>query len=600
MNPSDLSQPDWYLALSVGTLLGAALFAGHIAQRFHLPRVTAYLLVGLALGPHTPVLAWAEWIATQIGYSISVAGIHIPEHHLVLLEPVSDFAIALVLFSMGCHFPIGRFRRIFKRLLPMSIGELTATMVLVTGGMWLLGFVLSDTGLTWQHAVLFGALALATAPATTVLVLKENRSEGPVTEFSSGLLVLNNLAAIVIFELLFVLVHWTRGAEVSVGAEYLDLTRDLVIAASLGIGAGLAVSFFCGLLHSSRWLLLLTAVIAPLMAVCEILHIPFLLTFLAMGTTLATASDIADDISEALDKLTGLLCVVFFVIHGAAMDLDKLWAAGAVGIAYIALRSAGKYFGVFFTADAHRDGPQVKRWLGSTLFSQAGAAIALSAIAVERDAVLGNELQDIILGTVVFFEIVGPIMVRTSVLRAGEVPVADAILHTTSTSMDQLRSMTFRIAEALGFNPVRNNAAEQLGVSRVTRRNVKPILAGALFNDVLDHIEHSHDNTYPVVNDDQELIGIIRYPDVRDVLFDPAMKMLVTAEDLAVPAWKVLKQDEVLEDAWRLLKDGRDDCVPVVSTGEVQQYVGVVRRRDLLRLLSHSESNERPKERRKS
>ncbi len=587
-----LNQPDWYLALTVGLLLGFALFAGYLAQMLHLPRVTAYLLVGLVLGPHTPLLALAQWCAGWLGYSISLAGYHVPEAHLVFLEPVGNFAIALVLFNMGCHFPISRFRRIIKRLLPMSLGELTATMVLVTGGMSLLSVLLSDTWLTWQAAVLFGVLALATAPATTVLVLKENRSEGPLTEFTTGLVALNNLASIVIFELLFVLVHATRGADISIGAEYLELTGNLAAATLLGMVAGLAVSFFCGILPSTRWLVLLTAVIAPLMAACELLHVPYLLTFLAMGITVASTSDIAEEISETLERLISLLCIVFFVIHGAAMDLNKLWAAGAVGVAYITLRSAGKYFGIYFTANAHRDGPPVKRWLGSALLSQAGAAIALSAIAVERDRELGEPLQDIILGTVVFFEIVGPIMVRTAVLRAGEVPVAAAILHTSSSPLEQLRTMIYRIMESLGISPLKGSTADRLDVSRVTRRNVKPILANARFDAVLDHIEHSHDNTYPIVSDSNELIGIIRYPDMRDVLFEPTVKQLVTAEDLAVPVKRVLKQNESLEDAWQLLKDGRDDCVPVVTSEAPHQYVGVVRRRDLLRLLSHDVGRE--------
>jgi len=231
--------------------------------------------------------------------------------------------------------------------------------------------------------------------------------------------------------------------------------------------------------------------------------------------------------------------------------------------------------------------------LGSALLSQAGAAIALSAIAVDRDRVLGQQLQDIILGTVVFFEIAGPILVRTAVLRAGEVPVAAAILHTTSSPIEQLRSMSFRFMQAFGINPLKSSPADRLDVNRVMRRNVKPLLASAQFDEVLDHIEHSHDNTYPVVTDANELIGIIRYPDVRDVIFDPTLKTLVDTEDLAVPVKKVLKQNETLREAWRLLKDGRDDCVPVVTTDLPHQYVGVVRRRDLLRLLSHDVSKER-------
>jgi len=284
--------------------------------------------------------------------------------------------------------------------------------------------------------------------------------------------------------------------------------------------------------------------------------------------------------------------VVFFVIHGAEMDLGKLWAAGAVGVAYIALRSAGKYFGVCLTANAHRDGPLVKRWLGTTLLSQAGAAIALSAIAADRDPDLGQQLQHIILGTVVFFEILGPILVRTAVLRAGEVPVATAIFHTTSSPLEQLRSMTFRIKQSFGVNPLKGHPADRLQVNQVTSRNVKPLMAGALFDQVLDHIEHSHDNTYPVVSDANVLLGVIRYPDVRDVIFEPSLKSLVTAEDIAMPVKKVLKQSDALGEAWQLLKDGRDDCIPVVTTEPPHHYVGVVRRRSLLRLLSQDEIRE--------
>ena len=332
--------------------------------------------------------------------------------------------------------------------------------------------------------------------------------------------------------------------------------------------------------------------ITPLMAVCELLQVPYLLTFLTMGTTVASTSDLADDISKSLDRLTGLLCVVFFVIHGAAMDLNKLWSAGVVGVAYIMLRCTGKYIGIYFTSNSHRDGPQVKRWLRSALLSQAEAAIAPSVIAAERDKVLGEQLQGIILGTVVFFEIAGSLMVRIAVLRAGEVPVAAAILHTTSSPVEQFRNLTFRIMQSLGFSPLQGSPADQLEVNRVTRRNVKPVLASAQFDKVLDHIEHSHDNTYPVVSDTNELIGIIRYLDVRDVIFDPTLKMIVDAQDLAVPAKKVLKQNKTLGEAWRLLKDGRDDCVPVVTTAAPHQYVGIVRRRDLLRLLSHDVSRE--------
>ena len=153
------------------------------------------------------------------------------------------------------------------------------------------------------------------------------------------------------------MVHATRGAETSIAAEYLELTGNLLIAILLGLAAGLVTSYFCGIVLPIQWLVLLTAVIAPLMGMCELLHVPYLLTFLTMGITISSTSDLTDEINTALNRLTGLLCVVFFVIHGAAMDLKKLWVAGSVGVAYIMLRCTGKYCGIYFMANAHRDGP---------------------------------------------------------------------------------------------------------------------------------------------------------------------------------------------------------------------------------------------------
>ena len=130
-----------------------------------------------------------------------------------------------------------------------------------------------------------------------------------------------------------------------------------MIAILLGISGRSRDQLFCGIVLPTRWLVLLTAVIAPLMGMCELLHVPYLLTFLTMGITISSTSDLADEINAALNRLTGLLCVVFFVIHGAAMDLKKIWVAGSVGVAYIMLRCKGKYCGIYFMANAHRDGP---------------------------------------------------------------------------------------------------------------------------------------------------------------------------------------------------------------------------------------------------
>jgi len=266
------------------------------------------------------------------------------------------------------------------------------------------------------------------------------------------------------------------------------------------------------------------------------------------------------------------------------MDIGALKTAGAVGVAYIVLRMTGKYFGVYFTADAHHDGRDVKHWLGATLLAQAGAAIALSTIAAEKLGDMGKHLQNVILGTVIVFEIVGPIMIRIAVLQSGEVPLGHAIRHTTTTALGQLRTMFIRLMTAFGFDPFAGRDRSELTVRDLLRENVKPVPASASFNEVVGFLEASHDNTLPVVDSLQQLKGVLRYENLRQSLFDPDLGALVRAEDLAVPAFHVLYVDDTVEQAWKLFRHNNVDSMMVVTSDEPQRFLGIIRRREIFRL----------------
>ncbi len=188
--------------LSLGVLLTAALLGGLVAERLRLPKVTAYLIIGLLLGPHTleslpPAIS--SWIPEKFFQLCSI-----PKSHLAFLDPVAKFAMALVLFNMGCSFALTHVRRHFRSILRLSTGDVTMTFILVAVG-------LSALGESWQSAVLFGCLAIATAPATTVLVLKENHSEGPITKYAHTLVAMNNVASVLAFEVLFVAILALEG-----------------------------------------------------------------------------------------------------------------------------------------------------------------------------------------------------------------------------------------------------------------------------------------------------------------------------------------------------------------------------------------------------
>ncbi len=573
-----MADPDLHVVLTLGLVtlglfLLVALLGGRLAESLRLPKVTAYLLAGMLLG-----IVSRHWLGDE---ALDL---------LEPLEPLTKLAIALVLFTLGCHFPMARVRRILRRVLRLSFGEMSATFLLVLVGLSLLCPLLGER---WELALLLAALAVATAPATTILVLKENESEGSVTEYASSLVALNNLAVIVLFELLFLAIHFFGGRlSVPVSTELGLLARDLAGLVALGIAGGLIVSFVYPLVTAGHRLVLLLGIITLLLGLCKVGQMPFLLTFLAMGATVANSSDQTRQALAELDRLTGLLCVVFFVTHGAQLRPDALFDGGLIGVGYIVFRFSGKYFGIRMAATLGREDQAVRNWLGAAIVSHAGIAIALSAIAAERteagDPALHQLFYDVsvvILGAAVVFEIVGPILIRQAVLRSGEVPMAHAIHHTSAGPLDQLQTMWNRLLMAAGRDPWAGRAREDLTVSELMRKNVAGLPQDAEFHDVVAHIEHSHDNTYPVVGRSGELAGVIRYRELSNALFDPALNTLVRAADMTTPAGWILHPDESVLRAYELFQATKDDCLPVVTRNEPRQLVGLVRRRDVLRLL---------------
>ncbi|QDS86869.1 putative voltage-gated ClC-type chloride channel ClcB [Rosistilla ulvae] len=551
---------DFHLHITgtLGLLLGACLAAGVFADVLHLPKVTAYLLVGLLVGP-----SLMDWV---------------PQEHLEHFDPMLKLAMAVVLFNLGCEFTFTKFRRIAGRCLVLSGAEICATFGLVLVGLLMFGC-------SGSMALLLACLAVATAPATTILVLKEFRSEGPVTESTGFLVAINNFACIVLFEFGFLAIQLTQGQlESSLWGQVGNVLLNIAGSIALGVVGGVIVSYGCGLLNIKRWLVLLVATATFLLGVNESLQIPYMLTFFVMGVTVANTSDSKSKIGDELDHLSGLLAVLFFAVHGTELDLHAFLAAGTLGAVYVVFRLVGKWSGVYLAARLTRQPLEVRHWLGSCLFAQAGAAIALSTIAVARNPELGKPVQDIILGSVVLFEIIGPLFIRKSLLETGEVPLAQAINHAPRSPLEQVRSVGDRFRSAVWGTAAPNGAMNGVSVNKLVRKT-KGIHQSARFDDVIDHIEHSHDNTYPVVDDRMSVVGVIRYPLLSDVMFDLSASQLVRAEDLISETTVMLYPDEPASRAFELFQAETDDCIPVVTSAEPHELLGVVRRSDVVHAL---------------
>lgn len=306
-----------------------------------------------------------------------------------------------------------------------------------------------------------------------------------------------------------------------------------------------------------------------------------MLAFLVTGVVLVNSSDSARELLTEQEKMAGLLIVVFFAVHGADLELKAFVSAGLLGIVYITARSAGKILGISWSSHFRAEPATVRRYLGSCLLAQAGAAIALATSAAHRWPGLGEELQALILGSVVFFEIAGPICIRWSILRAGEVPLGQAIVHRTETAGSQAGKMIHAIRDAVGLKPPPKSNIETMQVASLLRRNVHGIEQDAEFDEVLNHIRRSHDNTYAVVDKDQHIVGVIRYALLSDTFFDTNIDSLVRAEDLASPSLVQVAANEPLRRAVEAFRSTTDDILPVIDDYESGKFVGVLRRGDL-------------------
>ncbi|HRX79803.1 MAG TPA: CBS domain-containing protein, partial [Pirellulaceae bacterium] len=394
-----------------------------------------------------------------------------------------------------------------------------------------------------------------------------------------------NFACIVLFELGFLTIQLVQGKlHVPLGHQLAILLQNIAGSMALGVAGGLIVSYGCGLLNMKRWLVLLVATTTFLLGICETFHIPYMLTFLVMGVTVANTAEMKSKIVDELDHLSGLLAVLFFAAHGTELDVNAFIEVGKIGAIYIVCRLAGKWLGVYGAARATRQPLEVRHWLGSCLFAQAGAAIALATIAVHRDPVLGKPIQDIILGSVVVFEIIGPLFIRQSLIRTGEVPLAQAIHHTSSTPLEQIRAVADRFRTAVSKSTTTNSTTTNVKVSDLLRKS-KGLNQSASFEAIIAYIEHSHDNTYPVVNDRMQVVGVIRYPLLSNVMFDNSVTKLVRAEDLASDTDAFLYPDQPATDAFELFQAETDDCIPVVTREGGNELLGVVRRSDVMHAL---------------
>lgn len=561
------------LLIALAVIFLGALVGGRLASVCHIPRVTGYLMTGLLIGPS---------FAHLFGLPVLL-----PPDLLLELRPLSEMALALILMHIGGLFEIANLDRWRHRILFFSGSEILLTFFLVFGAVLTVNMVFLQKivpGLTlWQtsldFALFLGVIAVATAPAATLMVIREYEAEGPVTGVVLTLVGFNNLVSVLGFA---VLAHMLVFPGESLSILLMRMGGPVLV----GVCMGFAMSVWAQRLElPSENKILILGGIAVNVAICRTLNIDPLLASLLLGMTLANSCPRWNRLQADIREVDYLLYVAFFVLAGANLHIETLAHIGLLGVAYVIARTIGKWLGAAIGARLGAFGPNEKSYVGLTLMAQAGVAIGLAGQLAHNWPVGGKLLETIVLGSVVVFELIGPLAVRHGLVRSGEVPIL-ALLQKRAPvgALEGMHNVVHHFRSSLGV-PIGHRLEDpgDILVKHIMRQNVETVLHSTPYYVLLKHIAHSRYDRFPVVDDHGRFIGVIDYTEIRNLLFEPALVPLVVAGDLTATAQYCLHPDQPLREALKILQLHRNiSYFPVVDAEDPQKLVGILNQNDVL------------------
>ena len=404
--------------LSLSVALFAGLMLSRLAKVAQLPAVTAYLVAGILIGPY---LLGALGIK-GLGFT-SMAELHD-------LSLLSDVALGFIAFSIGNEFRLSQLKQTGKQATVIGIFQAVAATLLVDAALIGLHFLIPDK-LPLPSAIVLGAVASATAPAATLMVVRQYKAKGPLTDLLLPIVALDDAVGLILFAISFGVAKALLSGQVDLISVLLEPILEVVLSLLLGALMGGLFSFCERFFHSrskrlsmSVTFVLLTVALSMLKFEVGGIHIAFssLLTCMMLGTVFCNVCDFSEELMDRIDRWTAPLFILFFVLSGAELELavfrDPLIVF--VGVVYILFRSLGKYFGAFFSAKAVRCPPRIVNYLGITLLPQAGVALGM-AIKAEALGAEGAVVANITLFSVLIYELIGPYLTKIALLKAGDI-----------------------------------------------------------------------------------------------------------------------------------------------------------------------------------
>jgi Kef-type K+ transport system membrane component KefB len=392
------------LLFFAGLMLGCGFIGGKISNRLYFPAVIGYLIAGVLIGPSF----------------LNIINLNILDRMGIF----NDLALGIVAFIIGSEMHMSTLRKMGKGIVTIIFAESFGAFLLVFAGVYLLTHKL-------YLALVFGAMAPASAPAGTAVVLQEYKAKGPLTDALYAVVGLDDGLAIMIYAFAAALakISITGTAE-----SYINIIKGPVIeivgAIFLGVLLGLVLGYVTQKIHGKKEVLSISlSAVMISSGLSSYFHFSLILANLSLGMTFANVYLYANRRSvETVNFISLPIYTIFFVIAGANLQISLLPAMGLLGIIYTICRSLGLIGGAWFGTTVSKSDPVLRKYLGLGILSQAGVAIGLAIMATRDFSIIGPNgkalglmVINTIAATTIVFEIMGPIATKYAIKQAGEI-----------------------------------------------------------------------------------------------------------------------------------------------------------------------------------
>lgn len=532
------------IVLLMGIVILFGTIAARLARRLRIPRVVAYIIIGIIVGN-------------------SVLNL-VPLSTVKSLQPFTMFALGIIGFMIGGELRYEVFQKYGKQFFIILFSQGIGAFLLVAGFSVIVGqFFIRDIQISVAMALVLGAIASATAPAATVNVLWEYKTRGPLTATILAIVALDDGLALVLYRAAAASSDAIMGTgNGSLVSTTFVLLAEILGAVLLGFAAGLFLYFVLKFVRADD--VALTFTIAFLLLIVGISKVPDIDPILPAMTFGITIANLAPRRSKSIfglvEKFSPPIYTLFFVLAGAHMEFDRLtaWLIIMIGL-YTICRVAGKVLGAWFGASLSGAPETVRKYLGICLLPQAGVAIGLAILASQQfNSEMGHWILMIVMTGTFIMEVLGPPLVKFGAKKAGEIGL-------NITEADLIKD--YNVGDIMDSQPT--------------------VIANDLsIKEILETFGKSQSVYYPVIDKEKNLVGIITIAGIKETFANQEAAGWLLACDVAEPVLDKTTSQVPLEEALEQMKDFHLEDMPVVETGDNNKLLGVLDLRAVNRKIS--------------